>query len=235
MTAVEKVRNIIPMGKESNKNTVENDTAMFMATPIYDKSNILIAVFALRLNPELYYSSITRVGRIGETGETYAFNQAGYLLSNSRFERHLVKANLLKPAQQSAFNLRIADPGGNILEGYIPSKSIDEYPLTVMATSATQYKSGFNLEGYRDYRGVKVVGAWTWDDEFEFGITSEIDYAEAFSPYDKTRNTLIIVQVVSLALGTILVFIIFFSHSSLFFLIAAGVVFVLLLIEQRLL
>ena len=37
-----------------------------------------------------------------------------------------------------------------------------------------------NTEGYRDYRGVEVVGAWAWLPRHGFGLTSEIDNAEAF-------------------------------------------------------
>jgi hypothetical protein len=32
---------------------------------------------------------------------------------------------------------------------------------------ATQGKSGFNVTGYRDYRGVPVYGAWLWDDKLD--------------------------------------------------------------------
>jgi len=39
---------------------------------------------------------------------------------------------------------------------------------------------GSNVKGYRDYRGVTVVGAWAWDKELGFGITTEIDVSEAY-------------------------------------------------------
>ncbi len=38
-----------------------------------------------------------------------------------------------------------------------------------------------NVEGYLNYRGIQVVGAWTWLSDFNLGITTEIDYNEAFS------------------------------------------------------
>jgi len=44
-----------------------------------------------------------------------------------------------------------------------------EQQLTRMAKSATKGESGLDLEEYRDYRGVPVVGAWLWDDELGFG------------------------------------------------------------------
>src|SRR4029077_761636 len=36
--------------------------------------------------------------------------------------------------------------------------------------------------GYRDYRGVPVVGAWAWLSDFDLGLLTEMDVAEAFSP-----------------------------------------------------
>ena len=35
-------------------------------------------------------------------------------------------------------------------------------PLTRMASAAIAGESGTDLQGYRDYRGVEVFGAWKW-------------------------------------------------------------------------
>ena len=60
---------------------------------------------------------------------------------------------------------------------------LQDMRLTVMAQSATQGETSFNVEGYRDYRGVPVIGAWRWIDDLDMGITSEIDVAEAYGVY----------------------------------------------------
>jgi len=36
--------------------------------------------------------------------------------------------------------------------------------------------------GYRGYRGVPKVGAWTWLPEYDFGVATEIDKDEAYAP-----------------------------------------------------
>jgi PAS domain S-box-containing protein len=62
------------------------------------------------------------------------------------------------------------------------------------------------VEGYRDYRGVTVFGAWLWDHNLGIGLTTEIDQAEALSPYYTSRTVIITVLgiTVLLALGSML-------------------------------
>ena len=51
-----------------------------------------------------------------------------------------------------------------------------------MAHQAIQQKDGIQVNGYNDYRGIPVVGAWTWIPELDIGLTTEVDVAEAFRP-----------------------------------------------------
>ncbi len=51
-----------------------------------------------------------------------------------------------------------------------------------MAAEATSGKSGHDVDGYADYRGVPVVGAWKWLPDYGVGLTTEIDAAEAYKP-----------------------------------------------------
>ncbi|MBZ0120622.1 MAG: hypothetical protein K8H88_26755, partial [Sandaracinaceae bacterium] len=41
-------------------------------------------------------------------------------------------------------------------------------------------RSGSDVRGYLDYRGVRVVGAWRWIDELGAGVVTEMDVVEAF-------------------------------------------------------
>jgi diguanylate cyclase (GGDEF)-like protein len=58
-----------------------------------------------------------------------------------------------------------------------------------------------NIDGYRDYRGVMVFGAWVWEKNLNFGIATEIDVEEALTPYYDTRNILLTVVVLTCLLG----------------------------------
>jgi eukaryotic-like serine/threonine-protein kinase len=67
-------------------------------------------------------------------------------------------------------------------EGFRPGVRRAELPLAKDAAAAIAGTSGVDVEGYRDYRGVKTVGAWEWLPKYDMGVITELDYAEAFRP-----------------------------------------------------
>ena len=138
----------------------------------------------MRIRPEREFTRILQLGQVGETGETYAIDKKGTLVSNSRFDEDLILLGLLPDAENShsILNLSARDPGGNMKQGFRPEVRRAELPLTKDAAAAVAGTSGVNVEGYRDYRGVPIVGAWTWLPKYDLGIITEIDYAEAFRP-----------------------------------------------------
>ena len=69
-----------------------------------------------------------------------------------------------------------------------PEKRRSEQPLTVAAESVIKGETGVNVEGYPDYRGVPNVGAWTWLDDYGFGVITEMDKEEAFRPLTILRT-----------------------------------------------
>lgn len=167
----------------------ENDPTMSVGSPIYDSTGNFIAVLAFYLRPEAVFTDIFGISRFGKSGETYAFDATGTRVTKGRFDEELRQLGVLKPAATSLLNLIISDPGGNLLDGFKPSLEPDERPLTRMAKSALRQESGFDIEGYRDYRGVKVVGVWSWLSEFRFGVASEIDYEEAYNLLFEMKKT----------------------------------------------
>ncbi len=161
-----------------------NQPTMFTVAPIRDENFHVIATLGLRIRPEEEFTKILQLGEIGKTGETYAFDRDFVMVSNSRFDSDLMLLGLVPqdPGSQSLLTIQIRDPGGNMIEGFRPANLRAEMPPTVMAISAVAKQSAFNVDGYRDYRGVPVVGAWSWLDDYDLGVTTEIEYAEAYRP-----------------------------------------------------
>jgi PAS domain S-box-containing protein len=188
---------------------------MFFAAPIRKADGTVIAAIAKRVDPSKDFSRILQFSRVGESGETYAFNQTGRLISESRFDDDLRQIGLIKEGVSGILNIEIRDPGGNMVKGYRSEVPRSEQPFTRMAASAFQLRSNFkkkktptehsaietDITGYRDYRGVPVFGAWQWDFELGMGMASEIDVAEALSTYFTMRLTVLGILGVTLFLS----------------------------------
>jgi hypothetical protein len=157
---------------------------MFAAAMVRDASGEPAGALFLRMRPEVGFTEILQVAQSGVSGETYAFDKSGLLLSESRFDDDLKQAGLLpdQATAKSILTIELRDPGVDMTTGARPDKRRAEQPLTAMAKEATAGRPGVNVDGYGDYRGVPVIGAWTWLPDYEFGVATEIDVAEAYAP-----------------------------------------------------
>ena len=189
----------------SSGNKVGTVPTMLFVAPIKNLQGQIIATVARQIDPSQDFTRLIQLGRIGKTGETYAFGRYGKLLSQSRFDEDLRKAGLLGEGEKSILSVSVRDPGGDLTKGFSPSVPRYQQPLTLMAEQATKGKSGLNVEGYRDYRGVPVYGAWLRDDKLGVGLATEIDQADALGPYFSTRAVILTVLgiTVLLALGSL--------------------------------
>jgi PAS domain S-box-containing protein len=150
---------------------------MFVSAPVRDDSGEVVAVLSFRLRPEIEFSRITEIGRVGESGETFAFTQNGMMISNSRFTKELKGMKILSddPDQMSMLKVRLIERGK-----YFNKRN----PRLIHPVQKSNKKEdGVNIEGYSDYRGVMVIGAWAWLDDYNFGLVTEIDLDEAFAPF----------------------------------------------------
>lgn len=158
-----------------------------ISSPIAIEPKRYIGAIHLMLRPEGRFSDILKAARPGKSGETYAFNRDGWMISDSRFIDQLKKTGLLARGKHSSIlEIELRDPGANLVLGEPVPVAAAHRPLTTMAASATKGAAGVNVHGYNDYRGVPVIGAWTWLDGYGFGIATEVDVAEAF----ELENTL---------------------------------------------
>jgi hypothetical protein len=178
----------IPLPDETGERVWGRPT-MFVAAPVRDDSGEILAAIGLRIRPEVDFTRILHVARPGESGETYAFDVNGLMVSQSRFDQDLRDIGLLPPdpSVRAIFSIEIRDPGGNMVRGYQPREPRSRQPLTLMAAAAVSGNDGVNVDGYNDYRGVPVVGAWRWLEAYGFGVATEVDVDEAFAALHRVR------------------------------------------------
>ena len=171
----------------------------YLFTAVADpESGEPVAVFATRLDATPIFN-IVRQGRIGRSGETYLMNARLQMISRSRFERDLKESGLLPVNESSFLNIRIEHDGRP----------------TEAAAMALRRENGYDVEGYPDYRGVPVLGAWAWDEMLNLAIIVEIDKAEAMASFGRLEQTIygVVAGVVGLALMLTL-FIVWYARTT---------------------
>ncbi|UCD80842.1 MAG: transporter substrate-binding domain-containing protein [Desulfobacterales bacterium] len=189
--------------REPQADGAGNPSTKFFMGPILEPNGQILALMALGVDPAKEFSWVLPTSETRKTGETYAFDERGRMLSESRFEDQLRRIGLLADDQKSALNIEIKDPGVNLVKGQRSEIERSQQPLTRMASRAVQLKLDMektgqtfgrskmeiDTKGYRDYRGVPVFGAWLWNAELGLGLATEIGVREAMSPYYQVRRT----------------------------------------------
>jgi hypothetical protein len=175
---------------------------MQVAAPVRDDAKVIVGALALIINPDNEFSRILSVARSGESGETYAFDQTGLLISRSRFDVQLKQLGLLDQTNSSsALNLRLHDPGGDLTKGFQRRES-ETNALIRLVASAVDGVDEVDIVPARDYRGMPVVGASCWLPEFGFGVATQIDAEEAYRPLRVLQVVFVVLVLVLLLCAT---------------------------------
>ena len=115
--------------------------AILAISPIKDHPQLR---FIMRYDPQAYFSQLLTTAQAGESGETYAINLQGQMISQSRFVEDLQAIGLLAADEtDTVFKLAVRDPGRDLTTDlnrfrYDPG---DE-GLTQMAAAVTSRQSG---------------------------------------------------------------------------------------------
>ncbi|HEX5010764.1 MAG TPA: serine/threonine protein kinase [Planctomycetota bacterium] len=163
---------------------------LFVAAPVRDDAGAIVAVLGLRLDPTSGFGRVLQVARPPVAGQTFAFDAEGRLLTEPAFTAQLRTLGLLAggPGTSGALGLQLRDPGVDLVDGGRPARPRDEQPLTHMVQEAVAGRAGVDVDGYRDVRGVEVVGAWDWLPDQGFGVAVEVDRDRAWAPLALLRR-----------------------------------------------
>ncbi len=134
---------------------------MIVSTPLKNKNDDIIGTVSLRIHVGTL-SNMMYSQKFGKTGGSYLVNNKGYMISESRFSDRLKADGIVD--KRCSLELKVADP--------------ETGKLTYGVAQCISGNNGFNGNGYTDYTGVTVLGAWHWIPEFKWGIiTPAIKYA----------------------------------------------------------
>lgn len=135
--------------------------SMFMSYPIKNESHDVIGAIVLWMDTSILNKAMKSV-ILGKTGEAYLVNRDGVMITQSRFFNHMSNPRVINPDTQAL------------------TKSVEQC-ITVRT-------NGYDLDGYRDYDGLKVVGAWSWLKDLNMGLIVEIDADEALGAVDNINS-----------------------------------------------
>ena len=145
---------------------------LLVSGPVRDDRQRVIGVVSLRVDVMALSREMCRV-KLGGTGETYLVDENGYMITESRFASTIREMGLIK--KRTALELKLVDPTTG--------------QLTRGVQACLKGELGYDVEGYPDYRGVKVLGFWHWIPEYNWGLMSEIDVDEVYRDlYDLDRT-----------------------------------------------
>jgi len=158
----------------------------WMETPVRDASGRVRAVLGIAVPAEAGFSAILAAARPGRSGEVYAFDGEGFMLSESRYLADLQRMQLVPADGGALLKAQVREPAA----AAGARESDAERPLTRLAQAALEARwakdpaaqRGEVLEPYRSYRGTPVVGVWRWLPEFEVAVAFEIEADEAYAP-----------------------------------------------------
>lgn len=138
-------------------------------------------VLLLIYDPRLIFERMFRSASGESDWDGFAFDETGMLISGTIHLPELKAVGLVpdEPDARAPLRVQLRDPGGDLTQGFRNETPKAAWPLTRMAASALAGESGVDLEGYRNFLGLEVLGAWTWLPEYRIGLAVEFRSSRA--------------------------------------------------------
>ena len=126
----------MPLSELIEERVARDEIVILMAAPVRDHTGKIIASLMFSMSPDGTFSRILQASDMGASGDTYAFNREGLLISRSRFEADFSSMGLVpKDAPvRAAPRILIHDPGGDLTAGFKPQgRPADWAPTRMLA------------------------------------------------------------------------------------------------------
>jgi predicted Ser/Thr protein kinase len=151
--------------------------------PIVDpKSESVIAALMLRnYGLDVEFDKMVKSWNASEdSAEVYLLDRRGALLTDSRYESLLKRFGESTSSNETATpRYMVVDPGVDLSQAK-PSVSAGPGNPTLLAQQVINQTNGSHINGYSNYVGKRVVGAWRWLPSHQIGIAFEQEYEFAF-------------------------------------------------------
>ena len=184
--------------------------ALVAMAALPDKSGVLL----FTLDAHKTFSNIIGERYDQQNAMTYAFDKNGMIVNDIGHVDQLRTIGLLNSEQSSSIlNVSIKDPEVNLLLGAKADRSRDAQAQTLMLSRAMETGDGTDILGYRDFRGVPVIGSWTWFENYQLGLVTEFERRAAYAPLNIISR--IFVSIFALIILSVIIIIVYIRVKSL--------------------
>ncbi len=128
------------------------------------------AVF-VTASPTRKLSKILRRGYVGNYGEVYLVDRQGRFISEPRWKEQLLEQGWITSATESVVGMYAAPLGKSGANARLPRS----------VRRVITGDSGGELQEYKNYLGEEVIGYWSWNNTYGFGIINELKSGDAFA------------------------------------------------------
>lgn len=171
--------------------------SILMPVRNHESGAVIAALMLSGYGLDEQYAEMLKRWSADSLGEVYLISQRGAMLTSSRYADHLGELPLARDksslfeASPNGQPIMVRDPGTNLLGGSRPSQGSATWLPTLLARQISSGDNGSYVDGYRNYVGEKVVGAWRWLPDHGVGIALEENYDRAFTLARTLRNSLL--------------------------------------------
>lgn len=173
----------------SDPQNPETETTVRVVVPIYQDNAVIAAVMLHDFELTNEFRSMVQGWANRPDSETFFLTERGAMLTPSRYAADFETLEIALDGENHSPLMR--DPGVRLLYGERPDTTPSAWPPTLLARQLTARNDGLDANGYRNYVGEEVVGAWRWLPDHELGLGLERDFSTAFSLATFLRNALI--------------------------------------------
>ncbi|MFG1490044.1 PAS domain S-box protein, partial [Oceanospirillum sp. HFRX-1_2] len=154
----------------------QDHTAIYVAAAVKDSASQPVALLVFEVDPAVSFNQVFRKSAFSETGEAYAFNRDGVMLTPGRSNR----VEVLPPVE---------DSGGTLL-GELSDRRALEYQKTPLAAKiGNKSYEIYVRESFSGRDGEEKIGAWIWDSQFQMGLALEQSAEEGLKLLRKMQWT----------------------------------------------
>ena len=147
---------------------------MYVSVPVRNEEGYVVGVMMFQVNLSVLNKEMQE-RQYGNSYDAYIINQHGVMITESRFVEQLKHIGLIK--KRTTLELAVVEP--------------QTKQFTKSVISCLKGVNGFDVNGYTNYAGEKVVGVWYWIPELKWGVITEISANEVSSAMNNLKNPIL--------------------------------------------